>query len=114
ELMEQRGAVRDRLSAAIGPAIGQASYEVDEDLRQRFVDDEECNARFFVEGPGGKPHFDLPGYVAHRLLLAGVGTIERLALDTYAQPDRFFSYRRATHRQEPDYGRQISLIGIRG
>lgn len=111
-LMERHGAVRDRIAAAIGPAIAQASYEVDDSLRQRFVDEDPHNARFFVEGPRGRPHFDLPAYVAHRLLLAGVGTIERLALDTYANPDRFYSYRRATHLGEPDYGRQISVIGI--
>jgi YfiH family protein len=112
ELMEQHGADRDNICAAIGPAIAQASYEIDDSLRQRFVDEDEANARFFIDGPRGRPHFDLPAYVAHRLLLAGVGTIERLALDTYADPDRFFSYRRATHRGEPDYGRQISLIGL--
>jgi YfiH family protein len=112
ELMEHHGADRDDICAAIGPAIAQASYEVDESLRQRFVDEDEHNARFFVDGPRGRPHFDLPAYVAHRLLLAGVGTIERLALDTNAHPDRVFSYRRATHLSEPDYGRQISLIGL--
>jgi YfiH family protein len=111
-LMEQHGADRDNIGAAIGPAIAQASYEVDDSLRQRFLDEDDSNARFFVDGPRGRPHFDLPAYVAHRLLLAGVGTIERLALDTYADPDRFFSYRRATHLGEPDYGRQISLIGL--
>jgi YfiH family protein len=114
DLMEKHGALRDRISAAIGPAISQQSYEVDETLRQRFVDEDDSNARFFVDGPRGRPHFDVGGYVAHRLLLAGVGTIERLALDTYADPDRFFSYRRATHLGEPDYGRQISLIGLAG
>lgn len=112
ELMERHGALRDRIAAAIGPAIAQASYEVDQELRTRFVEDDESNARFFIDGLRGKPHFDVPAYVAHRLLLAGVGTIERLALDTYANADRFFSYRRATHREEPDYGRQISLIGV--
>jgi copper oxidase (laccase) domain-containing protein len=91
-----------------------ASYEVDEAFRARFLGEDECHARFFILGPRGRPHFDLPAYVAHRLLLAGIGTIERLALDTYVEPDRFYSYRRATHRGEPDYGRQISLIGLAG
>ncbi|HET7709477.1 MAG TPA: peptidoglycan editing factor PgeF [Sphingomicrobium sp.] len=112
DLMEKHGALRDRIAGAIGPAIAQASYEVDDSLRQRFVDEDPHNARFFIDGPRGRPHFDLPAYVAHRLLLAGVGTIERLALDTYADPDRFYSYRRATHAGAPDYGRQVSLIGI--
>ena len=112
-LMEKRGALRDRIAAAIGPAIAQASYEVDEAFRQRFIDEDDGNARFFVTGSRGQPHFDVAGYVAHRLLRAGVGTIEKLALDTYADPDRFFSYRRSTHSGEPDYGRQISLIGLK-
>ena len=112
ELMERHGALRDRISAAIGPAIALASYEVDEAFRARFLGEDEGHARFFLDGPRGRPHFDLPAYVAHRLLLAGIGTIERLALDTYAEPDRFYSYRRATHQGEPDYGRQISLIGL--
>ena len=112
ELMERHGAARDRVAAAIGPAIAQSSYEVDDSLRQRFFDEDEANARFFIDGPRGKPHFDLPAYVAHRLLLAGVGTIERLALDTSAQPDRFFSYRRSTHEGQADYGRLISAIAL--
>ncbi|HVH37134.1 MAG TPA: peptidoglycan editing factor PgeF [Sphingomicrobium sp.] len=112
ELMEAKGAQRDRISAAIGPAIAQGSYEVDGEFKQRFLADEASLARFFVEGPRARPHFDLPAYVGHRLLQAGIGTIERLALDTYSDESRFFSFRRATHRSEPDYGRQISLIGV--
>jgi copper oxidase (laccase) domain-containing protein len=71
------------------------------------------NGRFFVAGAAGKPHFDLPGYVAERLRAAGVEP-EILGFDTYADPDRFYSYRRAIHRREADYGRQVSLIGLTG
>ena len=70
------------------------------------------NYRFFWPGPSGKPHFDLESYVAHRLAAAGIGSIEKLGLDTYPDPDRFYSFRRATHRGEADYGRQLSAIGI--
>jgi len=112
EAMERLGARRDRIAAAIGPCIAQPSYEVDEAFRRRFLGEDEANARFFLAGPAGTPHFDLPGYVRHRLLAAGVGEVEMLHLDTYSDDDRFFSYRRATHRGEPDYGRQISMIGI--
>ena len=115
-LMEQHGAVRDRITAAIGPAIACESYEVGGSLADEFLWEDPSNSRFFAgaDDEAGETHayFDLPAYVAHRLLLAGVGTLERLALDTYANPDRFFSYRRATHDCEPDYGRQISLIGL--
>jgi polyphenol oxidase len=112
EAMEQLGADRSRVAAAVGPCIGPASYEVDESFRQRFLDDDAENARFFAIGPAGEPLFDLPAYVRHRLLASGVGEVETLHLDTYADADRFYSYRRATHRGDPHYGRQISLIGL--
>jgi polyphenol oxidase len=114
EAMEQLGARRDNIHAAVGPCIAQPNYEVDEAFRARFIGDEADNARFFVDGSGGKPHFDLEAYVVHRLIAAGIGEVEALNLDTYAAADRFFSYRRATHRGEPDYGRQLSAIGIPG
>ena len=110
--MEELGASRGRIRAAIGPCIGPRSYEVDEAFRARFLAQDEANARVFAAGPGGKPHFDLPSYVANRLASAGIAGVEALAHDTYTQPDRFFSYRRATHRGEADYGRQISMIGL--
>ena len=112
--MERLGARRENIHAAVGPCVGQASYEVDEAFRSRFVEADADNARFFVAGPAGKPHFDLEAYVVHRLLAAGIGEVEALNLDTYAQPDRFYSYRRATHRGEADYGRQLSAIAIAG
>lgn len=111
--MERIGARRDRILAAVGPCIGQSSYEVDEAFRARFLDVDAANERFFVQGPSGKPHFDLPGYVRRRIAAAGV-QVEVLALDTYADADRFYSYRRATHLGEADYGRQVSLIGLAG
>lgn len=110
--MEQLGARRESIHAAVGPCIGQPSYEVDEGFRGRFVEADPANERFFIGGPGGKPRFDLEAYVVHLLLAAGIGEVEALNLDTYADPDRFFSYRRATHLGEADYGRQVSLIGL--
>jgi YfiH family protein len=114
EAMERLGARRERIHAAVGPCIAQASYEVDEAFRARFLDADESNARFFVAGPASKPHFDLEAYVVYRLIAAGVGEVEELNLDTYADPDRFFSFRRATHRGGADYGRQLSAIAIPG
>lgn len=110
--MQALGARPERIAAAIGPCIGQASYEVDEIFRSRFIADDSANARFFASGRAGHWHFDLPAYVAGRLAAAGVGDIQSLGLDTYSAPDRFFSYRRSTHRGEPNYGRQLSLIGL--
>ena len=111
--MEALGADRDRIAAAIGPCIARTSYEVDEGFRTRFLADDPDNERFFAEGRAGHPRFDLEAYVAHRLAAAGLGRVEALGLDTYPDEARFFSYRRATHRGEPSYGRQISLIGLR-
>lgn len=112
EAMEQLGAQRDRIAAAIGPSVAQNSYEVDETFRSRFLEQDEANERFFITGPAGKPHFDLPGYILSRLETANIRSAGALPLDTYADPDRFFSYRRSTQRSEPSYGRQISMIGL--
>lgn len=112
EAMERLGARRERIAAAVGPCIAQPSYEVDEAFRARFEDEDSSNDRFFVPGPAGKPHFDLAGYVFHRLKSAGVGRTEALGLDTYSDAERFYSYRRSTHLGEPSYGRQISMIGL--
>lgn len=112
EAMERLGAKRQRIAAAVGPCIARPSYEVDEEFRARFEDADADNSRFFVPGPAGKPHFDLPSYVLHRLMSAGIGYAEALGLDTYADAGRFYSYRRSTHLGEPSYGRQISMIGL--
>lgn len=112
EAMEALGARRERIRAAIGPCIAQPSYEVDEAFAANFIASDPANARFFIEGKPGHRHFDLEGYVAHRLEAARIATVERMRLDTYPDPARFFSYRRATHRKEPNYGRQMSLIGL--
>ncbi|NCP11007.1 MAG: peptidoglycan editing factor PgeF [Sphingomonadales bacterium] len=110
--METLGAGRADIVAAIGPAIGRASYEVDHDFRARFAEADPANEKFFTEGAPGHAQFDLAGYVAHRLAAAGVGRIEIVDRDTYALADAYFSYRRATHRGEPGYGRQLSVIGL--
>lgn len=110
--MEARGAKRERIAAAIGPCIARASYEVDDVFARRFEEHDPANERFFSPGREGHQQFDLEGYVAARLAAAGITRVEALGLDTYQQEDRFFSFRRATHRGEPDYGRQISLIGV--
>jgi YfiH family protein len=94
--------------AAIGPCIAQASYEVSGSFRDSFPDAAEC----FAPGRDGHWQFDLELYVENRLKRAGIGAISRLSQDTYAQEDRFFSFRRATHLGQANYGRQISLIGL--
>ena len=110
--MEALGARRARIVAAIGPCIAQSSYEVDEGFLARFIQASPDNARFFAPGREGHWHFDLENYVAMRLETAEIAQVERLELDTCSQEDRFYSFRRASLRGEPAYGRQISLIGL--
>lgn len=111
--MEGLGASRANIAVAIGPCIGRASYEVDDGFVQRFLADDPENEHFFA---GGKPchaMFDIAAYVAARLAAAGVSRIAIGGQDTYAEEADYFSYRRACHRCENSYGRQISLIGLR-
>jgi YfiH family protein len=111
-LMETLGAKRERIAAAVGPCIARASYEVDLGFFRRFAESDPANERFFADGRPDHFQFDLEAYVARRLASAGVRTVETLGLDTYSDESRFYSFRRATHRGEPDYGRQIAIIGI--
>jgi len=106
------GARPERIAAAIGPCIAPASCEVDQAFRDRFIAADAANAACFAAGRPGHHQFDLPGYLARRLLRAGVGTVEPLGLDTYSQEGRYFSFRRSTHRGEAGYGRQISAISL--
>lgn len=110
--MTALGARPERIAAAVGPCIAQASYEVDEVFKARFQAADPANEGFFAAGRAGHHQFDLEGYVASSLEQAGVGRIERLGLDTYSQPARFYSFRRSTHRGEPAYGRQVALVGL--
>lgn len=112
--MEALGANRDNIAAVVGPCIAQKSYEVDAGFEARFLEQAPENERFFRAGCEGHAWFDLEGYVASRLRDAGLAKVGMLGEDTYAQEARFYSFRRATHRQEPGYGRQISLIALPG
>jgi polyphenol oxidase len=111
--MENLGARRDIICAAIGPCISQSAYEVGPEFEQRFRAASPDAARFFASS-SRKDHwqFDLETYVAQRLHEAGVGKVEALSLCTYANEATFFSFRRTTHRKEPDYGRQLSAIMV--
>jgi hypothetical protein len=110
--MAALGARRDRIAAAIGPCIARASYEVDPAFRDRFIDQDPAHDSFFSRGRGDRFQFDLEGLVAMRLANAGVRHVAALGIDTYPDDGRWFSYRRTTHRGEPDYGRQLSVIAL--
>ncbi|HEX4301356.1 MAG TPA: peptidoglycan editing factor PgeF [Rhizomicrobium sp.] len=112
--MEALGARRAKVVAAIGPCIAQANYEVGPEFFARFMGEAAGNARYFIASDrDGFHRFDLERFVADRLAAAGLPGAERLGVCTYAQDADFFSFRRATHRGEKDYGREISAIMLR-
>ncbi len=113
--MESLGASRDRILVAIGPTISQANYEVGSEFEDNFIQASPENADFFTQGPNGKAHFDLPGYIAYRLEKSGINkkNVENLNICTYSNDSLFFSYRRTVHQNLADYGRQISAIGLK-
>lgn len=106
------GATAGNIRAVIGPTISQAAYEVGPEFFEAFTDDDRDNARFFAQGKGDRMLFDLPAFGLSRLRAAGVGHAEWTRHCTYADPDRFFSFRRTTHLREADYGRLISVIRL--
>ncbi len=111
--MECAGAKPSRIKAALGPGIAQKSYEVGPEFVERFARDDPASADFFIPAPReGHALFDLPAYIGERVRRAGAGTFEALGLDTYSDEARFFSYRRATHRKEADYGRLVAAITL--
>lgn len=115
EAMSALGATPENIRAGIGPAIGKRSYEVGPEFPTPFMEQCDKNADFFCQGAReGHFHFDIKGYVARRLAIAGLREIQCLPCDTCAEEDRFFSYRRACLRQEDDYGRDLSAICLEG
>lgn len=111
--IERLGGARSRIVAALGPMIRQPNYEVGPEFVARFLAADADNARFFA--PAARPghaFFDLPAYIAMRLEAAGIEHVEDIGQCTYADAERFYSYRRSSHCGEPDYGRHINAIAI--
>ena len=108
--MTELGARPGCIHAAIGPTIGQASYEVGPEFRDTFLEVSPASEHLFVSGKGDRYHFDLPGYCSASLAAMDIGHIANLGLDTCALEDSYFSNRRRNHRGEPDYGRNASVI----
>ena len=111
DAMIDLGADRETITAVIGPSISQRAYEVGPEFLETFLAEDPQFARFFVNGENDKFHFDLPGFGLHKLRSAGVNA-EWTRHCTYSDADRFYSYRRATHAREADYGRLISAIRL--
>ncbi len=110
-LMERLGAVRSRIRAAVGPCIGQHSYEVGPEFFERFKQAAPDNHKYFVPAAReGHKLFDLPGYVTNQLTASGVLDVDQMGLCTYANERDYFSFRRSTHRGEAGYGRNLSAI----
>lgn len=110
--METLGAQRGQVTAVIGPSISQRAYEVGPEFFEDFIQQDHDHARFFAKGKEDRFLFDLPGLGLHRLRQAGIGRAEWTRHCTYSDPERFYSYRRATHAGEADYGRLISCISL--
>lgn len=114
ETLLQRGATLATLVAAVGPAIAGASYEVGPELREAFLKERPSADAFFVANTHKNSYqFALPKWVALHLRECGIGVVDELNQDTYANPETFFSYRRSTHQKATDYGRQVSAITIK-
>ncbi|MEL7048781.1 MAG: polyphenol oxidase family protein, partial [Pseudomonadota bacterium] len=111
--MVNAGASQTHIHAAVGPAISQRAYEVGPEFEANLLARDPSNARFFrAFEPSGRAHFDLPGYVVHRLSRTGIAEIETVSVCTDANDSAYFSYRRSKRLSEPDYGRQISAIVV--
>ncbi|MBM7066520.1 peptidoglycan editing factor PgeF [Actibacterium sp. 188UL27-1] len=112
DAMRALGARAGQIAAVIGPSISQRAYEVGPEFMERFIDDDPDNTRFFAGGASDRVHFDLTGYGLQKLRCHGVGHAEWTRHCTYAEGERFYSYRRSVHRGEADYGRHISVIRL--
>lgn len=112
DAMEALGATRGAIRAVIGPTISQRAYEVGPEFLDTFLAEDDTAARFFAAGEGDKMQFDLPGFALWRLRAAGIAQAEWTRHCTYAEPERFYSYRRTTHAREADYGRLIAAIRL--
>jgi copper oxidase (laccase) domain-containing protein len=100
--------------AVMGPTISQSSYEVGKEYYERFSEESEANSKFFIPSDrAGYYQFDLPAYVQSQLKIAGIKSVGNVQMDTYSNEEIFFSYRRSCHKNEPDYGRNLSVIAIR-
>ncbi len=109
--MEKLGADRGRIAVALGPLIRKTNYEVSQSFMDQFLRADETYARFFVPAAReGHAMFDLPAFIESRIAQSGISRFEDIGICTYSDPDRFYSYRRSTHRAEPDYGRHVNAI----
>ena len=113
EAMVRLGSDPAHIRACIGPSIGEASYEVDGNFRSGFIKKNAAWEAFFMPSPTRPAthfHFNNKAHARHILQACGLMHIDTLPHNTYADEARYYSFRRATHRGEADYGRQLSAI----
>ncbi len=110
--MENLGATRANIVAVIGPCISQANYEVGPEFRDTFLSADPQFDRFFRQGDGDRFYFDLPAFGLFKLKQSGIQSAAWTHHCTYANPERFYSYRRSVHEQQADYGRLIAAIRL--
>jgi polyphenol oxidase len=111
--MEKLGASRANIVAVLGPTISKTNYEVGPEFIKPFLEQDQAHGKYFTPSVKSDHYmFDLPAYLVDRMNAFGIGSVHDLAFCTYADEQRFFSYRRATHAGEKDYGRLISAIAL--
>ena len=114
EAMLAQGSKAKNIRAAIGPCIGEASYEVGPEYRDTILEGAPWAANLFRPGTGDRLHFNIQTFVKNRLMRLGLGWVDVLDHDTCAMEDIYYSNRRRNHRGEPDYGRNASVILLTG
>ncbi|MBB5073222.1 hypothetical protein HNQ69_000326 [Bartonella callosciuri] len=112
-VMEKQGAKRQSITAVLGPCIGPCHYQVTDEFYNQFIDCDKKFQKYFLKTDKlNHFRFNLWTFITDQLKEAGVNA-SCVELCTYQNEQRFFSYRRAIHRNEPDYGRQISAIMLK-
>ncbi len=108
-LMLEKGACPENMAAAVGPCIGQASYEVDDGFYALIN-----QPAYFVAGRSGHWQFDLPAYCADKLKKCGIADITVAGIDTYVEENGYFSFRRNSQRglvsKKDDFPVEMSAI----
>lgn len=98
------------IAAVIGPCISKKAYEVGPEFIARFESNYTDDLDLFTPSKKSGHHmFDLPSFVQRQLARVDIEA-HIINACTYADEAQFFSYRRTTHRNEADYGRQMSAI----
>lgn len=98
-----------RLLAWLGPAISAPHFEVGAEVRAAFTAADAGAATAFVENARGRWQCDLYALARRRLTALGVGALFGGGWCTYADPSRFFSYRR-----DGRCGRMAALVWLDG